>query len=118
ETKVEEGDIAQQLSALTTQMKDQKTMIEKLMKDPEGDSPIVQEGVPSPKAVHSTTHLFGDNKAWNAFAGRPWNQRAAGIVTSATDFADGTTIEKLDGDLNLYYRENPDEIKSLERDNF
>lgn len=118
DSKVEEGDVAQQLSALTTQMKNQKTMIEKLMKEPEGDSPIAGETVIGKKAGHSATHLFGGKEAWNAFAGRPWNQRAAGIVTGATDFTDGTTIEKLDGDLNLYYRENPDEIKSLERDNF
>lgn len=69
--------------------------------------------------MHSATHLFGDNKAFNAFDGRNWNMRAAGLVTSATDWTgDSSQIEKLNGDLTLYYRENPDEIKSLHRDNF
>lgn len=118
ENKVEEGDLAGQLALLSAQMKNQNALINKMIKEPEGDSPIATELPVGKKAMHSATHLFGVNKAYNAFEGRPWNQRAAGIVTGATDYADGTTIEKLNGDLDLYYRENPSEIKSLERDNF
>jgi len=118
EAKVEEGDVATQLNAMSEQLRIQKEQIEKLTNDPEGDSPIATEVVIGKKAGHSATHLFADNKDWNAFAGRPWNQRAAGITTSATEFSDKTIVDKLNGDLDHYFRENPDEIKSLHRDNF
>lgn len=119
ENKVEEGDLAGQLALLSAQMKNQNALINKLVKEPEGDSPIATEQTVGKKAMHSATHLFGENKAFNAFEGRNWNMRAAGLVTAATDWTgDAAQIEKLNGDLTLYYRENPDEIKSLHRDNF
>ena len=116
--KVEEGDVATQLSAMNASLKNQKALIEKLMNEPEGDNPIATETVIGKKAGHSATHLFASNKDWNAFAGRPWNQRAAGIVTDATEFSDRTIVDKLNDDMDHYFRENPEEIKSLHRDNF
>ncbi|KAA2218261.1 hypothetical protein [Maribacter flavus] len=119
ETKIEEGDVEAQLKLINKNQKEQKALIEKLLKSPEDDSPIATGPKIGPKAMHSATHLFGDNKAWNAFEDRPWNQRAAGIVTTATDWVEeSVNVDKLNGDLKLYYRENPDEIKSLHRDNF
>lgn len=118
ENKLEEGNLEDQLKLINKNQQEQKALIEKLLKDPEGDSPIANGPSIGPKAQHSTTHLFGDNKSWNAFDGRPWNQRAAGIVTDATEFSDRTVVEKLNDDMDHYFRENPEEIKSLHRDNF
>lgn len=119
ETKIEEGDLAAQLSAINASTKIMKGQLAKLMAEPEGDAPIATELPVGKKAGHSLTHLFADNKDWNAFNDRPWNQRAAGITTDATDWlADNAQIDKLNGDMKLYFRENPDEIKSLHRDNF
>lgn len=118
EAKIEEGDLAVQLGAINAQMKLQKQQIAKLMAEPEADSPIDTPQAIGAKAQHSATHLFGDTKDWNAFAGRPWNQRAAGITTDATEFSDRTVVDKLNDDMDHYFRENPEEIKSLHRDNF
>lgn len=118
EAKIEEGDLAVQLGAINAQMKLQKQQIAKLMAEPEADTPIDNPQAIGAKAQHSATHLFGDTKDWNAFAGRPWNQRAAGISTDATEFSDRTVVDKLNDDMDHYFRENPEEIKSLHRDNF
>jgi len=69
---------------------------------------------------HSATHLFGSGKEYDAIdTSRPWNKAAAlGLDVSSTDFTDQVTIQKLNGDADLYFRENPTEIKSLHRDNF
>src|SRR5690606_21762900 len=47
-----------------------------------------------------------------------WNQRAAGLRNSPTDFfaEDGTELQTLKGDIDLYYRKNPSVVNSLFRD--
>nr|WP_317631387.1 hypothetical protein [uncultured Flavobacterium sp.] len=107
------------LAQVNTLLKDQKTMINELLQKAAGDSPeaIIQKGA---EAVikHSKTHLFSSGLEIDAFEGRNWNMRAAGLTTAATDFTNATTIEKLNGDMELYFRENPEEIKSLQFDKF
>lgn len=94
--------------------------IMKLVLNSEGDTPaaIIQSGLKGEKIKHSATHLFASNAIYDAFEGRPWNQRAAGLTEHATDFSDKIQVEKLNGDVELFYRENPDKITSLIRDNF
>ena len=117
--KVEEGDVATQLSAMNDQLRSQKALIDKLMGDPEEDTPLAEDLANAGKKLgHSASHLFSSSKDWNAFASRPWNERAAGIVTDATEFSDRTIVDKLNDDMDHYFRENPEEIKSLHRDNF
>lgn len=117
-------DLAKQLKAvnaqLSGQIKDMKATIDKLINDPEADTPdvILDAGSKVGKIVHSATHLFASNKAYDAFDGRNWNKQAAGLSTTATDFSDKVEVEKLNGDVDLYYRENPDKLKSLQRDTF
>ena len=118
ETKIEEGDVEAQLKLINANQKAMKAQMQKLMNDPEGDAPLAIVPAPGKKAMHSATHLWGDTKAYNAFEGRPWNQRAAGIKTDATEFSDKVIVEKLNDDLDHYFRENPETIKSLHRDNF
>jgi len=95
-------------------------MIAKLIEDPEPDpvNPLNKNGEMK-NLKHSATHLYGDNQALNEFTGRPWNQRAAGLTKNATSW-DGTAgeinLQRLNGDVELFYRENPSTIESLHRD--
>lgn len=114
------------VSKLTKQMiaanKKQDQLIQKLINDSEPDSPDAKGQInPDGKVKHSNTHLMASGKAYDSFDGRPWNRRAAeGISNKKTDWASssGVEIQKLNGDLDLYFRENPDAIRSLHRDNF
>jgi hypothetical protein len=94
------------------------TQIQKLIAEPEGDNPEAIISGKTKKIMHSATHLFGTTHAYDAFEGRNWNMRAVGQVSAATDFTNQPTVEKLNNDLDLYFRENPEELKSLHRDNF
>lgn len=95
-------------------------MIAKLTVAPEPDLPIKLNTNQKMNGVkHSATHLFGEEKSWNAFEGRPWNQRAAGLTNDPTQWAgeEGTVnIQKLNKDVRLFYRENPKAVESLHRD--
>ena len=106
------------VQAIAKKNNEQAAQIQKLIADPEGDVPsaIIQGN--SKKITHSASHLFGSTKAYDAFEERNWNARAAGLTTAATNFTDQPTVQKLNNDLDLYFRENPDELKSLHRDNF
>jgi len=95
-------------------------MIAKLIEDPEPDPVIpLNKNGDMKNLKHSATHLYGDNQALNEFASRPWNQRAAGLTKNATSW-DGTAgeinLQRLNGDVELFYRENPSTIESLHRD--
>lgn len=98
----------------------QAAMITKLSNDPENDLPI--EEIPTQmgnKLKHSATHVFGSGKPYDAIEGRGWNAAAIkGMSVSSTDYSDPVVIKKLNGDADLYFRQNPEEIKSLHRDNF
>lgn len=119
-----EASIAAQIKAVNKEVAekfaDMNAKIEKLVNQSEGDVPagVIEKGMKGEKIQHSATHLFGSAKAYDAFTDRPWNKRAAGIQTGATDFSDKIQVEKLNGDVELFYRENPDKIQSLIRDNF
>ncbi|MFV8268449.1 hypothetical protein ACNQGP_00755 [Flavobacterium sp. GT2N3] len=107
------------IKAIGAKQKQQEGIIAKLIAEPEGDKPFaVVTGGKMTKATHSATHLFATTNAFDAFEGRPWNQRAAAQVITATDFTSQPTIQKLNDDLDLYFRQNPEAIKSLHRDTF
>lgn len=107
------------IKAIGAKQKQQEGIIAKLIAEPEGDKPFaIVTGGKMTKATHSATHLFATNNAFDAFEGRPWNQRAAAQVITATDFTSQPTIQKLNDDLDLYFRQNPEAIKSLHRDTF
>ncbi|WP_417200101.1 hypothetical protein [Bizionia sp.] len=107
-------------ATMNGKMSELQGKIDKLINEPEADTPdaVLEAAGKVGKLIHSATHLFGSNKAYDAFDGRNWNKRAAGMTTSATDFSDKVQVEKLNGDVDLYYRENPDKLKSLQRDTF
>ncbi len=106
------------LAQIKSLMKEKDKMIAALIKESEPDSPlsIIKGKINAMK--HSATYLYGSNRAYDAFDSRPWNKQAAGLETQATDFSDKLIVEKLNDDLDFYYRENPKSLKSLHRDNF
>lgn len=112
-TETGDGDVKAQLSAIKKAQADQNKLISKLMNDPEDDSPeaIIKRNVQNMK--HSPTHLFASGQKYDAFEGRPWNQRMRDQSIKATDFNDETSIPLLQDDLKHFVRENPTELESL-----
>ena len=120
--KDEKGDneMLATLRALSAKQKEQSQIIAALIAEPEGDKPFaIVRGGKMEKVAHSATHLFATTNAYDAFdGGRNWNLRAAGQSTMATDFTNQPAIQKLNDDMDLYFRQNPEAIKSLHRDTF
>jgi len=132
----------EQQSAVSTNAKDDKEIlaslklikekqgemsetIKKLIGENIGDMPeaIINNANKSAKMVHSATHVFASGKEYDAIESRPWNKKAIQLANGntqvgATDFTDQPTVQKLNDDMKLYYRENPTELKSLQRDKF
>lgn len=106
------------LAGLLEHNKKTDQMLEKLLAEAEEDSPLASGQRKTNGSMHSNTHFLGTGKAIDAFEDRPWNQRAAGLVSKPTDFAAESKVEiqKLANDVDLYYRENPTEVNSLFRD--
>lgn len=112
-------DVKQLLAGLIEHNKKTDKMLQKLIAEPEKDSPLASGKRDNLKMMHSKTHLFSSNQAFDAFENRPWNQRAAGLINTPTDFSaeDGNELQTLKGDIDLYYRQNPQTVNSLFRDN-
>ena len=62
---------------------------------------------------HSTTHLFGSGMGYDAFEQRPWNEHAAGIKAGVSNFNDSVDIPILQGDIELFVRQNPTVLNSV-----
>lgn len=94
-------------------------MIERLLAESEPDTPLAQGGRNNLKDMHSKTHFLGSGKAYDAFAERPWNQAAAGLIKdfNASSLSK-VDVQKLNDDADLYVREVNADLNSLERDNF
>lgn len=116
-----EGVAATDLEAIKAMVskftKETDAKIKKLMNEPEDDQAKTVKHTENMR--HSKTHLWGmDDNPLNAFEGRNWNKRAAGLSSKATNYAaeNSTEIDKLKDDVELYYRQNPERVKSLFRD--
>lgn len=107
------------LTGLIEHNKKTDKMIEKLMQEPEGDNPLDKGNRKNAKDMHSKTHFLGTGNAYDTFEDRPWNQAAAGLLKDPVNISGLSNVEvqKLNDDANLYVRENPTAINSLERDN-
>lgn len=115
-------DVNAQLAALKTKMKERDELITTLLASAEEDTPLerILNSQAKEMIKHSATHLYSSGKQYDAIEGRNWNQLAVGKSTSATDWtaSEGLNISKLNGDMELFFKENPDVVKSLHRDNF
>lgn len=115
-----EDSVQSLISDFKAYQKKTDSMIAKLIEDPEPDpvNSLDKKGNMN-QLQHSATHLFGDAIALNAYEGRPWNQRAAGLLDEPTAWqgtAGEINLQKLNGDVELFYRENPRTVESLHRD--
>ncbi|MFY0481452.1 hypothetical protein ACI6PS_02505 [Flavobacterium sp. PLA-1-15] len=110
------------LQAIESKMVAQKAKIQQLLESAEDDTPeeILKKTAMGAKWKHTATHLFGSKKEYDAIDNdRGWNAAAAkGLSVSSVDYTDPVTVNRLNGDATLYFRENPTELKSLHRDNF
>ena len=108
-------------TALIESNKRNEELVQKLINDPEGDSPEARGSTnPNANMQHSNTHLLASGKGYDAFEGRNWNKQAAGLSSKPTDWAaeNGINIDKLNNDLDHYFREDPTVVQSLIRDRF
>lgn len=120
EEEHEEGTEANaELQSLITKLQSKVLKLEgavrTLASQPEADVPLIPNTSANMKIVHSKTHLFGSGKSFDAFEGRPWNKRAAGLGTGATEWT-GINIDKINDDFGAYWREERDEVLSILRD--
>ena len=69
------------------------------------------------EVLHSATHFLGSGKEYDAIDNRPWNAAAvAGKTVASTDWGNTDNVDLLQKDAELFYREDPDSIRSLIRD--
>jgi len=117
-TSAQDPSMKQILAGLLEHNKKTDKMLETLLKAPEEDEPLASGNRNNLKDMHSKTHFLGTGQAYDAFENRPWNQRAAGLRNGPTDFMaeDGTELQTLKGDIDLYHRKNPQAVNSLFRD--
>ena len=101
--------IVQLVQKLVEQNKDMDAKIQKLIQEPEPDGGqkinLPENGI---EGIHDGKFLFESKNDWNKIAGRPWNENlarvAAGKQPKLTDFASDVQVDKLNGDLELFYR--------------
>jgi hypothetical protein len=100
---------------LEGEMKVLRAENKKMSETPEGDDLVEKikgSAMKNSKMAHSKTHLFASNDPWNEFAGRPWNEAAkqalAGeSITAATNWTETANIDKLNSDIQAYFRKDP-----------
>jgi hypothetical protein len=114
----EEG-ASPELQALITRLESKITHLEgavrTLASESEADVPLIPNNSANMKIVHSRTHLFASDKSFDAFEGRNWNKRAAGLNVGATEWT-GVNIERINEDFGAYWREERDEVLNILRD--
>ncbi|SFU48933.1 hypothetical protein SAMN05216480_10529 [Pustulibacterium marinum] len=111
--KGDQTDYSAQIKALNEKYKAQNDLLQKLINDPEGDTPeAIIKGM-GQKIQHSATHVFGGNEEWNKIEGRSWNQRLVNGAVKATDFNADSNIPLLQDDVAHFVRENPEYLESL-----
>jgi len=123
-TSEDDKKIVSLVSALIEQNKSFEATINQLIKEPDDDTgEVIKNKAKNMKVLHNATHLFADGKAYNKIEGRNWNQNALRVAEGKkavpTDFmaTNGVEVQKLNDDLDLYFREDPTRINSLHRDN-
>ena len=100
------------LVATRKENRELKVENEFLKNSPELDNPEKIKGNMTPTIQHSATHLYGSNNSWDAFEGRPWNQQIARIEGAAETSWDTANIDRLNNDIQNYFRKDPKKLFS------
>lgn len=103
------------LTTMDSRIKTLEAQNKQLANLPEGDEQVEKINASQMKNAtlrHSKTHLFASNNTWDAFEDRPWNQAAkqalAGeAITAETNWTETANIDKLNSDLQDYFRKDP-----------
>lgn len=108
-------DLAAKVKTLeASQKKAQETIIKLGNKAEEDIDPeVIESGLRG--IAHSKTHLFATRNEWDSFEGRPWNARMKNPEQKPTNFKASITIDKLNTDLDAYFRQNKTEFISFLR---
>ncbi|TQI72274.1 hypothetical protein JM79_3231 [Gramella sp. Hel_I_59] len=85
---------------------------------PEGDESvetIKASHMKNANIRHSKTHLFAQDHSYNAFEGRPWNEAARQAlgghqITAETNWTETANIDKLNSDIQAYFRKEDQRI--------
>ena len=109
--------LMKEVSGVKAENKELKGNIAKLEKLPDAETApeTITANLSKMKISHSKTHLFASNNQFDAFADRPWNQATkqalAGLpITAATDWTQTANIDKLNADIQDYFRKDPQMI--------
>ena len=117
----EGDDNAQTLAAIKAiglKTKEMETTIAQLLNESVGDSAleVIRNSEMARTGKHTATHLFGTNKAYDAFDNRPWNARMRDNGIKATDFNSNSNIPTLQADMDHYVEDNNGMLESLFND--
>lgn len=114
------------IAELQAKYEKQQQEIEALTNLPEVDKPeLISNPRGKMKLEYSATHLFASTRSYDAFEGRPWNQRLKEMATlapgatptiGATDWTDAANIDRVNSDFQNYWREYRDEIIDIMKD--
>lgn len=121
------ADLQGKISALKAAIDKSNATIARLKDDPEEDVSLQihqPNNLAQMQVVHSNTHLFANEKReYNAVAGRPWNANALKLANGAkvkditlTDWHDPINIDRINRDLDDFWRTDRNEVLTLIRD--
>ena len=107
------ANITDSINKLKAELAEKNRMIAKLTGEPELDTAeLIKSG--NMKIAHSATHLFASANGWDAFADRPWNQRAAGQEVKSESYSE-LSIDRVVEDFGDYYKQDLNETVSFLR---
>lgn len=101
--------LGEQLKAANNDKKALEAKVATMSGLPEPDNPETIKGNVTKTMKHSKTHLFGSSNSWDAYDNRPWNEQAAGMSTTATDW-NTANIDTLNKDIQDYFRKDPKKL--------
>lgn len=123
--KTPDAEITGMIADLRAKLKEQQEQIQALSEKPEEDAGELIKGTGKMDIRMSDTHLFASGKSYDAFEGRPWNQRLKELANlepgqkptlGATDWTDSHNIDRVNQDFQNYWREYRDEIIDVMQD--
>jgi hypothetical protein len=107
---------AQTVQQITALLKIRDQQVEAMTKESVGDTGKVIALNGKQMRQHNSTHLNASGFEYDAFEGRSWNEKAAGISMGSSDFNTKVDIPLLQGDIEHFVRKNPTSLESIFND--